>query len=251
MQTDEQCFELYVINDLYLGITMFRDDYEKFLKIAKKELPEYIKIWDHHSWFSQVMNINTAALYDINWRDKDFKWWIRIDIFPIDYASKFTVVNKVKSLILLFLRAIMLSQKSDWTFNKMETWKKIFVYPIKCIFSKVDCSKIHKLHDKISKKVFFKWKNIFTAGCVYRFFPANIYDNSYIGKFEDTTICIPNWYDTFLKILYGNYKEPVIWKWWHNCRYSVDKSYKDIIKTFDRSKTNEENYNNCKSLVVL
>ena len=241
----------YIPWDDDVDLVMFREDYERFLKIAEKELPENIKIWRHYLWHTKLINIDTAALWNDNLLDKDFIGWIRIDIFPIDYASKFKIINRIKSNILLFLRMILLSQKSSWDIGNMKKWKKFFTNLSKSIFSRIDCTKVYNLHERIGKKVFFKWNKIYESIFLHRFYPENIYNSFQETSFENTTICIPKWYDTYLKIAYWDYMTPIIFKWWHNCRYSVDKSYKDIIKTFDKSKSNEENYKNCKELFLL
>lgn len=243
--------EWFIPWDDDVDLVMFREDYEKFLKIAPKELPNYIKVWENHSWFSRISNLNTAVFWNDNRWDKDFVWGIWIDIFPMDYASKSVIINYIKSTILRFLRAIMLSQKSFWFINKLEKWKKFFAYICNFIFGNFNYSKIHKIHEKISKKVFFKGENIYTGRCPWIYYPKNIFDKSHNVKFENITICIPDWYDEYLKITYGDYMEPVIFPWWHNCRYSVKKSYKDIVKTFDKLKSNQENYDNCKDLFLL
>ena len=241
----------YIPWDDDMDFVMLREDYDKFLKIAPKELPSYIRLWEYHWWFSKLVNINTAALWDDNRWDKDYLGWIRIDIFPIDYASKFMTINRIKNVILLFLRMILDSQKCCWFIDRMKWWKGILLKISKIIFKKSDCSRLRRIYEKVTKKTIFKWKNVYNVYCTYVFFPKNIYNKSSIVKFENTTVCIPNWYDTCLKIKYGNYMKPIIDTWWHHCRYSVEESYKDIIKSFDKSKTNEDNYNNCKSLFLL
>ena len=89
----------FIPRDDDIDITMFRNDYEKFLKIAKKELPSHLKIWKFWRWFSKISDINTAALWEHNRRDKEFIWGISIDIFPMDYASKSNFINQIKSII--------------------------------------------------------------------------------------------------------------------------------------------------------
>lgn len=234
-----------------MDIIMFREDYEKFWEIAPKELPDYIKLSKYHQWFSKLVNINTTALCYENWWDEDFVGGIRIDIFPMDNASKYMIINRIKSFILLFLCTISLTQKSNEFIDRMKTWKKFFVYLCKFMFSKVSYPKVYKLHERISKKVFFKWKNMYSAAFVSRYFPKSIYNNIQTAEYETTTVSIPSWYDEYLKTTYGNYMEPIIFEWWHDCRYSVDKSYKDIIKNFDKIKSNKENYKECKDLFVL
>lgn len=235
----------YIPRDDDIDIVMFREDYEKFLTVLSKELPSHIELWDYYGQFSKLINKRTAALYD------DYIWGIRIDIFPIDYASKFLIVNRIKVKILNFLVLILYVKKAPRFTGKAKKWKKIFAHLLKYIFKKIDYAKIYQMREKISKTTLFKWKNIYTAAIPYRFYPEDIYDKSHDCKFENSTICIPDGYDVYLKIAYWDYMTPVIFQWWHNCRYSVDKPYKDIIKLFDKSKSNEDNYKDCKCLFLL
>ncbi len=234
-----------------MDIIMFRDDYEKLWEVADKELPNNIKLCVYHQWYSKLINTNTAALWDENWWDKDFVGWIWIDIFPMDYASKISFINYSKSIILIFLRIILLSKKCDLFVTRMKKWKQFFVHICKFVFKHIDWLKIYKMHEKISKKVIFRWDQIYTWWCPYLFYPKNIFDKYHDVKFESTTICIPDWYDVYLKKQYWDYMKPVMRQWWHNSWYSVNRSYKEIIETFDRAKTNEDNYDNCEYLFVL
>ena len=234
-----------------MDIAMFRKDYEKFLKIAPKELPQYMKLCEYYLCFNRLVNINTAAFGEDNLWDKDYMWWIALDIFPIDYASRFWIINQIKSKILDFLRNILILKKFNRSINIVKSWKKIFVPLCKIIFNKCDYLKLYKIHEKLAKKVLFKWESVYLASFTNRFYPANVYNESHIWKFENTTICIPNWYDNYLKIAYWDYMTPVIREWWHNLYYSVNNSYIDVIKLFDKSKTNKENCSNCNLLFTL
>ncbi len=232
-----------------VDLAMFREDYDKFLQIAKNELPDYIKLWKDPGCFYKLINVNTTALWITNWQDEDFIWWIRIDIFPIDNASRFKSINRVKSWCLRFISIILYSQKSyDYTVNKSKF--KSLRSIIKFVFKKIDCSKLYQIHEKISKKAFFKWSDIYFVWNPYMFFPKYIFDTSYDVVFENTTIPIPTWYNEYLRILFGDYMIPVSY-WWHECRYSVEKSYKEIIKMFDKSKSDKYNFTTCKSLFKL
>ena len=241
----------FIPRDDDIDLVMFREDYDKFLKISKEGLPDYIKLWKYRGWFSKLVNIKTAALWKDNWREDDFTGGICIDVFPIDHASKFMTINYIKSIALRFLRSILLSQKWDWFINELGLWKKLFLKIFKTFFNKINYSRIYQIHENISKKVIFKWENVYSAGFPYRFYSKSMYNKSHDVKFENTSINIPDWYDVYLKKAYWDYMKPVIYEWWHNCRYSVEKSYKDIIKSFNKNKSNEDNYNSCKDLFVL
>ncbi len=244
----------FIPRDDDLDIWIFSDDFEKFIKFAKNEIPENIKIFDYYWWFIRFVDTNTTALKtNENWQCSDFIGGIWIDIFPIYFASKYYLVNVVRSKILYILRSLLFLQKS-WRFIiKREKWKTFIVWLIKFFFKKfnINYQEVFLLHKKINQNVIFKWEKVYTPFITSRFFPFSIFSWSHIVKFEDTTINIPNWYDEWLRIAYWDYMKPVIFSWWHNCWYSIDKSYKDIIKTFDKSKSNEENYKNCKDLFVL
>lgn len=234
-----------------MDIAMFREDYERFLKIAPKELPNHIKLRRYYLWFYRLENLNTAALWFDNLRDEDLVWGIALDIFPMDYASKFSIINRIKSALLIFLRNILVLKKFNRSISIVTSWKKIFVPLCKFIFYKVDYLNLYNIRENIAKKVFFKWQKSYNAFCLNLFFPTCIYDKSSEVGFESTSIRIPDWYDKYLTMRYGDYMKPEIRQWWHNLHYSVSKPYKDIIKAFDKSKSNEENYKNCKDLFVL
>ncbi len=247
----------FIPRDDDMDFQLFRKDYEKLLKIIPNELPKNIKLQNYFWWYSKLVNIETAAFWDDNWWDNDNFEWIFIDIFPIDYLSKIPLLNVIKLQLLSFLRAIMVSQKSYWLvnrmiyFNKISKYKKILIYFFKKIFKKINCRKIYKIHENIAKLTFFKWNYVYNASELYLYHNENIFKYNEYKVFENSSISVPIWYDKYLKKAYWDYIKPIIYEWWHHCRYSVDKSYKDIIKTFDKSKKNEDNYNNCKDLFVL
>ena len=241
----------FIPRDDDMDFVMFREDYEKFREVAPKELPAHIKLCKYHQGFSKLVNINTAALWYENWWDDDFVGWIWIDIFPIDYASRFMVINYIKTSILMFLRIILLWKNADWFVQTMKKWKRSFVYLWKLIFKKISCNKIYNFHERISKKVLLKWEYVYNIYLPLMLFHKSIYNNSQIVEFENTTLCIPDKYEMYLKIKYWDYMTPVIDSKWHYCWYSAKESYKDIIKTFDESKSSEANYKNYESLFML
>ncbi len=236
----------YIPWDDDMDIAMFREDYEKFWKVAEKELPNHIKLVTFFWWFSKLINQNTAALWDEYWENN---LGIRIDIFPMDTASKYTIINKIKDYILTSINSILVLKKTNWSTDKVAKWKLPFIPICKLIFWKFDFLKICEIQEIIIKKIFFKWNDIRMFW--NRYFPKSIFNKSHDINFENSTICIPNSYDEFLKITFGDYMKPIIYEWWHNCWYSVNESYKEIIKWFDKSKTNEENYKTCKDLFIL
>lgn len=246
----------FIPRDDDMDFLMFREDYEKFLKVAKKELPKYMKIKDDYCIEKfQIMNIETTAIWPDNSDfifNKDNMFGIRIDVFPIDYASKYMAINKIKSFLLRFLYAIAMSKTAnDNIINKMPIWKKILLKVNKFIFKKIDYKRLSHIYQKINKKVFFKWEKVIAGWCSRKYYPAKIFDKIRDVYFENTTISICNWYNEYLKITYWDYMKPIIFEWWHSIYYSVNLSYKDIIKWFEKNKKNQQIYSDCKSLFML
>lgn len=71
-----------------IDVYMFRDDYNRFLSIAKDSLSEPYELQNayncDHFWpFSKIRNKNTTAIEFTNY-PKDFNQGIFIDIFPLD-----------------------------------------------------------------------------------------------------------------------------------------------------------------------
>ena len=242
----------FIPRDDDLDIGMFREDYERFSEIAKKELPNYVELRETYWWLSKLINRNTTCLRsNENRNNKELVGGINIDLFPIDYASKFKIINIIKSRILYNIKCIIQLKDMWWTSSKVRWWKKNIIPLCKTVFGKISPNTLINFNHRINKINIKKWKKVYTPYITNRFFPDSIFATSHNVKFETTTICVPDWYDEWLRIAYWDYMKPIIFPWWHNCRFSVDKSYKDIIRTFDKSKSNEENYNSCKDLFTL
>ena len=86
-----------------MDITMKREDYNKFLKIAEKELPEGYHIIsyrnDHDYWDVMARVVNTEYVsIDDNFLEKNYYFPLAtgVDIFPMDYVP----VNKGEAEVL-------------------------------------------------------------------------------------------------------------------------------------------------------
>ena len=213
-----------------IDLIMFRDDYDKFISIAPKELHEpYILQANYCGWFAKLRNESTLALDDYD-RDVDYLGGISLDIFPLDYMSKYKIINFTQKYILIFVRWILISLKYKNYFVKVNTLKKIFWYICRFVFWFLNYNKIYSIYDNLCKKTLFVDKSHVVDRCEYFQFFYDVKDlkSGSDIDFENIKISIPSWYDNILKRLYWNYRKPVIWPWWHNCLYLFDKGYKEI-----------------------
>ncbi len=80
----------------------------------------------------------------------------------------------------------------------MKKWKQFTAYICKILFKWVDSDKLYNLHEKISKKTFFKSNNIYNTWCPYKLYPIDIFDGWHDEPFENTTIRVPDQYDKYL-----------------------------------------------------
>lgn len=215
---------------------MFRKDYDKFMEIAPKELPKNLVLqWNYHNWMcAKLRNENTVATDTID-KDKDYLWGISLDIFPLDYMSKYKIINIIRLYVLTFTRWILISLKNKESIMKNTCIRKrYFSYVFRFLFRCFDFNKIFKIHDNFRKKTIFKDEShvgYLWWGC---FLSYNVKDFKQFQEldFESIKICIPLWYDNVLKTVYWDYMKPEIYPR-HDHLFSVEKWYKELTKNWE------------------
>jgi len=112
-----------------LDISMKRVDFERFLKVAKDELPEYYHVLSYHD----------AGYYDImarviNGTNLDFSnefldeyhntpFVCGVDIFPIDYVARDKKLEKLQYDIVMFLKTLADVSSNDPDFFSDEEFE--------------------------------------------------------------------------------------------------------------------------------
>ena len=201
-----------------VDVFMFREDYEKFLKIMKGLNSEKYELLnmdlqeDYQYMFSKLSLKGTK--FRSAWcLKKSFDVGINIDIFVLDYipSNKFTFMilkNKIK--VLKKIAYILEIIQNDY-YNSLI--KKIIIYGIKGIFQILNIN--NQTYKKIYKKTLHKlhYKTNKTSSLVYDLgaisYDAPLKVNSLKPpkkvKFESIEINVPNDYDNYLKINFGDY----------------------------------------------
>ncbi|WP_040213672.1 LicD family protein [Clostridium polynesiense] len=205
-----------------LDIAMPREDYERFLQIAPKELPEELFIQNlqttplaGNTW-TQIKDKKSKMVLDKN---AEYHQGIYIDIFPCDTYSQNTLKRFFKEEILrklyIFAYAVNAPFKKP-AFTKENLLKniakgalKVIFFPF-AIFNKDVIYDINlKTRDKRIERMKRNPKLSYGYGTDVLNFDTifnidTIYPLKKI-KFEDGEFMAPNDTDTYLKEMYGDY----------------------------------------------
>lgn len=192
-----------------IDVFMMREDYDKFVDIAKTEITGNYFLqtdWTDETWFchAKMRRTDTTAVLDKDLSVKfDFNQGIFIDIFPFDNVPDNEHEYNFFMNELYLIKTEMLSLRSRWWLyerNNEELYKRCLdlrdEYDIKRRkYNNIKCSHVANLGlPSLTPDVRKKVSEL----------------NAYIYMpFEMLTVPVPGGYDSILKRLYGNYMEPV------------------------------------------
>ena len=209
-----------------IDIGMMRDEYERFIGIAQKELPknlilDYFRLHKGEKEYStfymiRVENTKVKLISRTAKKERLLNSWV--DVFPIDGLPNNKILKFFHKIKLLYLRmALRYSQYSKLVTQNAKNKDIITRFMIK-LGNIIDVEKIFK-KDKVLEKLDktlkkYNPKNCdeiinFAGACKsYRFieiFPKKIYDDLVEYDFEDTKLVGPKDYDAVLSHQYGDY----------------------------------------------
>ena len=192
-----------------IDVFMMREDYNKFIDIAKTEITGNYFLqtdWTDETWFchAKMRRTDTTAVLDKDLSVKfDFNQGIFIDIFPFDNVPDNEIEYNFFMNELYLIKTEMLSLRSRWWLYERDNedlYKRCLdlrdEYDIKRRkYNNIKCSHVANLGlpsltPDVRKKI-----SEFNA---YTHMP-----------FEMLTVPVPGGYDSILKRLYGDYMEPV------------------------------------------
>lgn len=200
---------------------MPREDYEIFLKVARKHLLGEINLStfienNHSKYFAQLINTNEGVRINGVMQNRIDNIWI--DIFPLDGMPKDRVHIFIQKIRLLILRKLFILSNFDkevQLINTKRSWYNrfgVFVcrhVPIQKLF---DPSKRWYALDKALKKYPYEKSsyclNMMGAYKFKEMFDKSIFGNDSFYEFEGMKLRGPSNYDFYLKQLYGDYMTP-------------------------------------------
>ena len=204
-----------------VDIVMTRSNYEKFLKVVRRELPEgmtFVEPDSYHNgeafydFVSRVMydksqkraDSEQMAFYD----DKITKLWV--DIFILDALPEGKIAKPVTKLMHCIVYGLALGHRYKITYSDYKGVMKLFVGVLSNIGKLIP----FKVTYKIWKCLCVKDAKTKTSLYFYSNYPPNYlyvemkkewYDNVKTIKFEDEEFYIPEGWEPCLVQLYGDY----------------------------------------------
>lgn len=205
-------------DDIDLG--MYRQDYDKFLEIAEKELPYPYKIQTykncktHHYYFSHIVDTRykVRRLGSLDKREE----YIWIDIFPYDGLPRGFFREKVAYMKLLFYRFCYHMANFDKINLKRKDralWQRIVLGVLSVVRKWFHFDK-EKWIDRMDKGL--KAADLSQSDKIMSFmglklskeiFPKKVYMALKPYPFEGLALWGPEDYDYVLKQLYGDYRK--------------------------------------------
>ena len=188
-----------------LDVSMLREDYEKFLKIAPNELDQkyYLQAEGSEHWvmnFSKLRKNNTTYLEKFHPKDKKMHQGIYIDIFPCDNASDKEWIRKIQfyaSRITLAKSLCLRGYETDSVVKKiiMSICKFVPAKP----FLKLAMLKSQPNTEKL--QTFLSCTSKYHKG-IYR---REWFTETIEMDFEDMKAPVSAHYDELLTTMYGDY----------------------------------------------
>ena len=202
-----------------IDIVMFREDYEKLLKILDTELSEEYYVLNFHKHEKYYLPVTQVCLKGTEFRTytilpNSYKLGIFIDIFPLDNVPESELKRKIYfSKYIIYHHLMLNSIFNIKTPNKINSYIHYVIHHILGFYPG---------HEGIVKK-FLKYltrynhknTNYVTLHLARTvdyinfgkngFFDKRDFEPSKKIKFEDIEIVIPNNYDKILTLIYGDY----------------------------------------------
>lgn len=206
-----------------MDICMKRADYQKFLSVAAKELPQCYSLLNMHNTY------NGEILWDfltrvVNGRDicfseehlekfHGFPYVAGIDIFPLDFLAPNAGDDELRNNLIVFITAVA-DSVDDENKDPDEMESEI------CQIEKLCNARIER-NGAVKQQLYCLMERLFSLygeqeakeitmlpyglrESVLRF-PKYYYQESVILPFENTEIPVPAFYDTILRAKYGDY----------------------------------------------
>jgi lipopolysaccharide cholinephosphotransferase len=230
-----------------LDIGMLRHDYNRFLQVAQKELPNRYKLatlynWkDYYQYLARVVNEEHISLDDAFLKKHHGCPYVcGVDIFPLDYVPR----NEEEKDMQLTLVGLANFIGNMYDLEDMEEERESYVrqleemagvtldrsQPMKRqLYSLTErlCSMYTKEDTDVDigmPILMVKFEN--PNYCV----PRECYEKLIDMPFENASIPVPAGYDTILSMRYGDYMTPV--RQWDTHTYPFYKDQKEILRKF-------------------
>ena len=193
-----------------LDVAMPREDYNKLMEIAPKELdyPYFLRTpyTDPECFYSSIvlMNLSTAFIPKI-FQKNNFKKGIPLDIFPMDNCNPQTFDYDREKIYELIMRCSSWMKRKCDNLDKTQL-TKIAKYPTNNPLKDWEAINNIASNPKYTNSGFCAVSVHTILSTPHSIYPTECFDKIIQWPFETITIKVPIGYDKLLTILYGDYK---------------------------------------------
>ncbi len=194
-----------------IDVGLFREDYEKFLKVAQAELPEKYFLQNRDTDEKYILNFAKIRNSETTFIEKslsnfDINHGLYMDIFPLDGVPEGKIKEKIFESKMKFLTAFVGKCFVDANENVSLATRVIRRIP----FLKVETAvkKLAEMHQRYNAETSVKIANYCGAWGAKEIVPKEYFGDGVIGEFEGLPVRIPQDYDKYLESLYGDYMTP-------------------------------------------
>ena len=226
-----------------IDVTMPRPDYEVFLEKGQQYLGKRYFVQtnitdpEYTNTYAKIRDSETTFIESAV-KNRNINHGLYIDIFPYDgYETNRKIRNFLDKKIEALLN-IQIMKYYTMPFKQISFKERVMQILSDCLFGSYTLEKVLQRKEKIHKRYKYEDKEIIK--CFSYFSTTNItYDKKTFGdgiikKFEKLDVKVPEKFDKYLTIMYGDYKKlPPIEKQkpHHDCEIiDINKSYKEYIK---------------------
>lgn len=204
-----------------VDLAFLREEYEKFIKVAPKELPEGLHLWfpADSAKYEAFYDFTPKIIYENSRKrlpDEDTAFYkeelnhICTDIFILDEISENVIARKWQILKNKIIYGMAMGHRRKLDFSKYSFLQKLQVAVLAAVGSMINMELLCKWERKAAlkqtkgKSSLLYYSN-YEPGYVHMIIPKAGSEQILEVPFEDMQVMIPKGYDEVLKVVYGDY----------------------------------------------
>lgn len=195
-----------------IDVAMPREDYNKLMEIAPKELefPYFLRTpyTDPNCYYSSIalMNLSTSFIPKI-FKNVPFKKGIPLDIFPLDYCIPSRFAQDRQNIFEHIMRC------SSWMKQGCDNLDEAQIAKISQYHTDnplYDWEEIHRIasNPEYSNSEYYCISVVTILKNEQSIYPKRDFEESILWPFENLQVPVPKGYDNLLTIQYGDYMTP-------------------------------------------
>ena len=197
-----------------IDISLYREDYERLLKIIKEEdHPRYkVLSYDTSSWyfhnFASILDTSTVIEDHVKYKRHDTSLFI--DVFPIDRFTDLSIVDKSYKYVALRQLAYIKKSRAVHGDSKLKDFLRLCSwYALRFVNPRYFYKKIDQLVKNAATNTpqYEGGIGIGKEG-MKEVFPVDTFKELILTEFEGRMLPVPKKYDQFLTQMYGDYMIP-------------------------------------------